>query len=37
MFPNPRWMIPVILLLSVQPGPLFADAITDWNEKAVCL
>jgi PAP2 superfamily len=28
-------MIPVILLLSVQPGPLFADAITDWNEKAV--
>jgi hypothetical protein len=35
MFPNPRWMIPVILLLSVQPGPLFADAITDWNEKAV--
>ena len=35
MFPNPRWMIPAILLLSVQPGPLFADAITDWNEKAV--
>jgi len=35
MFPNPRWMIPVILLLSVQPGPVVADAITDWNEKAV--
>jgi hypothetical protein len=35
MFPNPRWMIPAILLLSVLPGPLFADAITDWNEKAV--
>jgi hypothetical protein len=35
MFPNPRWMIPVILLLSVQSEPAFADAITDWNEKAV--
>jgi hypothetical protein len=33
---NLRWMIPVIAL-TYQTGPVAADVITDWNEKAVAL
>jgi PAP2 superfamily len=34
MLTNLRWMIPV-MVLACQSGPVSADVITDWNEKAV--
>src|SRR5215470_6190711 len=34
MLKNLRWIVPVIMVSGVA-GPAAADAITDWNEKAV--
>jgi hypothetical protein len=34
MFSNSRWMIPAIAL-ACQTTPVFADVLTDWNEKTV--
>ena len=31
-----RWMLPVAALIG-QTCPVFADVITDWNEKAIAL
>jgi hypothetical protein len=34
MFSSRRWMIPAITL-ACQTTPVFADVLTDWNEKTV--
>ena len=34
MFVNLRWVAPIMILTGLG-GPVSADVITDWNEKAV--
>src|SRR5205085_8964335 len=32
---NLRWVLPTIVILAGSHGPVSADVITDWNEKAI--